>query len=84
MNVFCAGSGSNLSGGQRQRIAIARAFLKDSPILLMDEPSSALDGHSEKMIHMALSQLMKQRIVLMVTHRQTALEEFDRVVELQS
>lgn len=74
--------GGNLSGGQRQRIAIARAFLKDSPILLMDEPSSALDVQSEKMIHQAMKELMKEKIVLMVTHRSTSFEDFDRVIRL--
>ncbi len=74
--------GKNLSVGQRQRIAIARAFLKDSPILLMDEPSSALDVHSEKAVNKAIAELMKDKVVLMVTHRNTAQGEFDRVVEL--
>lgn len=74
--------GKNLSVGQRQRIAIARAFLKDSPILLMDEPSSALDVHSEKAVNKAIEELMKDKVVLMVTHRNTAEGEFDRVVEI--
>ena len=74
--------GSNLSGGQRQRIAIARAFLKDAPILLMDEPSSALDVQSEKMIHQALKELTKHKVVLMVTHRATSFEDFDRCVRM--
>lgn len=74
--------GDNLSGGQRQRIAIARAFLKDAPILLMDEPSSALDIRSEKMINQAMKELMNQKVVLMVTHRVTSFEEFDRVVRV--
>ncbi len=74
--------GRNLSGGQRQRIAIARAFLKDSPILLMDEPSSALDVWSEKKINQAMQELTRQKVVLMVTHRSTSFEEFNRVVRL--
>ncbi|MBO4999046.1 MAG: ABC transporter ATP-binding protein [Lachnospira sp.] len=61
--------GSNLSVGQRQRIAIARAFLKDSPIILMDEPSSALDVQSEKMIYQAMEELMKEKVVIMLTHQ---------------
>lgn len=74
--------GSNLSGGQRQRIAIARAFLKNAPILLMDEPSSALDIESEKKINQAMQELTKQKVVLMVTHRSTSFEAFNRVVRL--
>lgn len=74
--------GSNLSGGQRQRIAIARAILKDAQILLMDEPSSALDVQSERMIEQAMKELMKGRIVLMVTHRATSFEDFDRVIQI--
>lgn len=72
--------GTNLSGGQRQRIAIARAFLKNAPILLMDEPSSALDEESEKMINKALHKLMQNKLVIMVSHRDSGDEEFDRVV----
>lgn len=74
--------GSNLSGGQRQRIAIARAFLKDAPILLMDEPSSSLDIESEQKINEAVGRLMKDRVVLMVTHKETGIDGFDRAVNL--
>ena len=75
-----AEGGRNLSGGQRQRIAIARAFLKNSPILFMDEPSSALDEESRDMIHEALKKLMKGKLVIMVTHTEEWEKDFDRVV----
>lgn len=81
-DTFLEAGGSNLSGGQRQRIAIARAFLKNAPILLMDEPSSALDIESEKKINQAMQELTKQKVVLMVTHRSTSFEAFNRVVRL--
>lgn len=57
--------------------------MKDSPILLMDEPSSALDIQSEKMINHAMKELMKQKVVLMVTHRSASFKEFDRVVVMR-
>ncbi len=72
--------GSNLSVGQRQRIALARAFLKDSPILLMDEPSSALDAHSEKMINRAMDELIKEKTVIIVTHRSSSFEGFKTIL----
>lgn len=74
--------GNNLSVGQKQRIAIARAFLKDSPILLLDEPSSALDVYSEKMINQALGELMKEKVVIMVSHRRDAFDKFERVINM--
>ncbi len=79
--IITAG-GSSLSGGQRQRIAIARAFLKDAPILLMDEPSSALDVESEQKIHEAVRNLMSDRVVLMVAHKETGNDVFDRTINL--
>ena len=81
-DTLLTAGGSNLSGGQRQRIAIARAFLRDAPILLMDEPSSALDAQSEKKIQQALEELARWKVVIMVTHRAGAFAAFDRVVRL--
>lgn len=75
--------GHNLSGGQRQRIAIARAFLKNSPIILMDEPSSALDAQSEAMVNKALKELAKDKTVIMISHITTAQDDYDRVVVME-
>ncbi len=73
--------GTNLSGGQRQRIAIARAILKNAPIILMDEATSALDNESEQMIADAISRLRNQKTVLMIAHRKATIQLADNVVE---
>jgi ATP-binding cassette subfamily B protein len=74
--------GARLSGGQRQRIAIARALLKDSPLVLLDEATSSLDAESEEMIRQALDRLMKDRTVIAIAHRLSTLRCFDRIVVL--
>jgi ATP-binding cassette subfamily B protein len=76
--------GVKLSGGQRQRIAIARAFLKDAPILLLDEATAALDSESEEAIREALVRLMRGRTVIAIAHRLATLRSFDRVVVLKA
>jgi ATP-binding cassette subfamily B protein len=76
--------GVKLSGGQRQRIAIARAFLKDAPILLLDEATAALDSESEEAIREALGRLMHGRTVVAIAHRLATLRNFDRVIMLQA
>lgn len=76
--------GGMLSGGQKQRIAIARAFLKNAPILVLDEPTSALDTASREAVLIALKNLIKDRIVFIVTHQPEALGEEIRILRLES
>jgi ATP-binding cassette, subfamily B, bacterial len=83
LDTMVGDRGVKMSGGQRQRIAIARAFLKDAPILLLDEATAALDSESEEAIREALSRLMRGRTVIAIAHRLATLRNFDRVVVLR-
>ena len=72
--------GVKLSGGQRQRIAIARAILKNSPILILDEATSQLDSHTESLIQDSLAQLMTDKTTLVIAHRLSTLSHMDRIL----
>jgi ABC-type multidrug transport system fused ATPase/permease subunit len=82
LDTYVAERGVDLSGGQRQRIAIARAILRDAPILILDEPTSALDTQSEELIVTALDNLPKSRTTLIIAHRLSTVRRADRIVVL--
>ncbi|WP_119390718.1 ABC transporter ATP-binding protein [Taklimakanibacter lacteus] len=79
----CGERGARLSGGQRQRIAIARAFLRDAPILVMDEAVSNLDTENEHALQAAIAQLQRDRTVLIVAHRPSTIRSADRIIVLE-
>ncbi|MEI8633463.1 ATP-binding cassette domain-containing protein [Vibrio sp. PP-XX7] len=75
--------GQGLSGGEIQRIALARAFYKNAPVVLLDEPSASLDPHSERLITDAIARLAVGRTMLTIAHRLTTIEQSDQIVVLE-
>ena len=75
--------GATLSGGERQRISLARAFLKDAPVLLLDEPTASLDADNEAMVQKALDGISKERTVVMIAHRLKTVRNAEQIIVLQ-
>jgi ATP-binding cassette, subfamily B, bacterial MsbA len=84
LDTLIGQNGAKLSGGQRQRLAIARALLKDAPLLILDEATSALDSESERQVQTALDVLMRNRTTLIIAHRLSTVERADRIVVLDA
>ncbi|MDX1921106.1 MAG: ABC transporter ATP-binding protein [Candidatus Caenarcaniphilales bacterium] len=80
LDAWIGERGLNLSGGQRQRLSIARAILKDSPMMILDEPTSSLDQHSEELIRQSISELMSKRTIVLVTHKLNIIKAFPRII----
>ena len=76
-------NGSELSGGERQRISIARAFLKDAPIILMDEATASLDVDNESVIQESISKLIRNKTVLVIAHRMRTVNGVDQIIVLK-
>lgn len=76
-------NGSALSGGERQRISIARALLKDAPVILLDEATASLDAENETLIQQAISRLIKDKTVLIIAHRMRTVAGADKLVALK-
>jgi ATP-binding cassette subfamily B protein len=79
---FAGDRGCKLSGGERQRLAIARAILKDAPILILDEATSSLDSQSEKLINKAIENIINNQTVIAIAHRLSTLKNMDRIIVL--
>ena len=83
-NTMIGENGCELSGGERQRISIARAFLKDAPVILLDEATASLDVDNETMIQESLSQLIKNKTVMIIAHRMRTVADADKIVVLKN
>jgi len=83
-DTLLGSKGNNLSGGERQRIAIARALLKNSPILIFDEPTSSLDGESHNYIQKTFSEFNNEQTLIHITHKLKAIKEYDQIIVMKN